>query len=125
MPYIIPSYVTDPGVRRRIVVECRVMRRLLRECRKAGFIAVRVYDGEEQVKVTTDDSVIETVNSVDDATIHFAPKADRKAWGRLGVYIVLGNDGYDCISDWHCGNEAFDAAIERTTDYALTLDTRA
>jgi hypothetical protein len=58
---------------------------------------------------------------VDDGTLHFAPKTHLDCWGRLGVYVVLGN-GVDIISDWHCGNKSFDAAVDavamKAEDYA-------
>lgn len=129
MSYKIPAYVTDRNVIRRIRIECRVMNRLLQECRKAGFVAAYVFDGEEQVKVTTDASVIEAVNSVDEATISFtlasnkvAPYFSPPTRRYHGVKIVLGNDGYDCISDWNCGDKDFDAAVEKTSSWAMTLD---
>jgi len=101
-------------------IERMIVRKLIRECKKAGFVPVKVWDSEEYQTVRTEAETIEAVNSVDDSTIHFAPVDNLEQWGRTGVYIVLGN-GVDCISDYHCGNAKFEEAIEAASEYAETL----
>jgi hypothetical protein len=39
-----------------------------------------------------------------------------KAWGNRGVLLILGN-GEDIISDYHCGNPEFAAAVDRVYAY--------
>lgn len=97
-----------------------IVRKLIRNCRKAGYVARLVYDGGAYVKVRTERDVLTAVDSVDDSTIHFEPVTGDDGHSR-GVYVVLGN-GVDCLSDWHCGDKAFDAAVETVCDYVNTLE---
>lgn len=104
------------------LIERVIIRRTIRELRKAGFVPVSVWDSEEYVPATTACKVIEVLDSVDyNCTVHFAPAADRKAWGNLGVMFVLGN-GIDVISDHHCGNPEFSAAMDRVSEYVNALE---
>lgn len=104
------------------LLERLIIRRTIRELKKAGFVPVSVWDSEEYVPATTERKVIETLNAVDfNCTVHFAPAGDLKAWGRLGVMFVLGN-GIDVVSDYHCGNPEFSAAMDRVSDYVNQLE---
>lgn len=101
-------------------IERAIVAALIDEAGRAGFVPVRVYDGGEQVKVANAAEAIEAVFAVDESTIHFAPAANRAKWGRRGVFLVCGN-GTDIISDWHCGDADFDAAIRRAVERTETL----
>jgi len=48
-------------------------------------------------------------------TIHFTHQ-HKLTWGH-GVMVVLGN-GEDFISDWHCGDPAFDAVVTQVSEAA-------
>jgi hypothetical protein len=103
-------------------VETRIVRGLIHALKKAGFVPVKLWDSEEYQEAITTTQALDAIESVDAiVTLHFAPKADITAWGRLGVMLVTGN-GVDIISDWHCGNESFNAAVEsvamKSEDYA-------
>lgn len=49
-------------------------------------------------------------------TLHFSDQHET-GWGGRGVMLVPGNR-CDLISDWHCGNAAFNAIVESVTDAA-------
>jgi hypothetical protein len=101
-------------------VEKRIVRRLVRELKKAGFAVDSVWDGGEYVKTSTEESVLDAVFSVGLSTIHF--DAGKGANGKShGVAIVCGN-GYDCLSDWHVSDADFDAAVQRVTDWINTQE---
>ena len=104
------------------LVEKLIIRRVVRELRLAGFVPVKVWDSEDYVDATTAKAVIQVLYDVDaSCTVHFAPAADPAAWGRLGVLLVTGN-GIDILSDWHCQNPTFDAALERVCDWVNALE---
>lgn len=105
-------------------VEKRIITALIEACELAGFVPVKFWDSGEYQDVTWKansvgptaeqqriESSITCVDSVDEGTLHFAPKSDLGAWGQRGVLLILGN-GIDIISDWHCGDSAFDHAVE-------------
>lgn len=105
-------------------IERAIVAALVDECSKAGFVPVKVWDGGEYVEATTLDAVIDAVFSVDESTVHFAPAGDLVRWGKFGVFLVCGN-GEDLISDNHCGNEAFAAAVTKACERASDLKVTA
>ncbi len=93
-------------------IERRVVANLIAHLEKAGFALATVFDGDEENKVTTMKEAMELVFNLDDCWINFArtPKSSYR-----GVRIVLGNDGYDCISDWKystADSDGFNKAME-------------
>jgi len=118
-------------------IERVIIRRMIADLSAAGFVPVAFWDEEEYQIIAPDgthatlrplpkplrttlvtqlsaDEALTMVDSVDCGTLHFAPADQLQAWGRYGVFLVLGN-GEDVISDYHCGNEAFDNALQRTS----------
>jgi hypothetical protein len=90
-----------------------ILKALVEELSIAGFTYVNVWDGEEYRPVSEGYAqLLEEVFAVSDSTVHFAPEDNPEKWGNLGVLLVCGN-GEDFISDWHCGNKDFDAALDR------------
>jgi len=95
--------------------EKKIVRRLVRDLKKAGYLSECVWDGGEYVKTRTEAEVFSAVFAVDTATIHF--DAGKGANGRShGVFIVNGN-GFDCLSDWHCGDEEFSKVVDSVCDW--------
>lgn len=92
-------------------IERAIVTRLVSDLDAVGFIPVCVYTGEDYEPANTLETVLEHVFSVDESTIHFAPKSDPGKWGKFGVFCVCGN-GADLISDYHCGNAEFSGAVE-------------
>jgi hypothetical protein len=115
------------SVAARIELEKKVIRGLLRHMKKAGWAAWRVNDGEEMVPcMGIEKRVMDAVFAVDESSIRFIPVAAlewsppvRKAEVEHGALIVLGNDGWDAISDWNYSEgdaDGFNAAMEAYSD---------
>lgn len=105
-------------------IETAIVTALVEELKAAGYVPVKVYDGGEYVKAPDLAGVLEAVFSVDESTINFAPAGEPKKWGKLGVFIVGGN-GEDCISDYHCGDPIFAKAVERACDRSENIQVTA
>ncbi len=95
-------------------IEKKITRRLVRACVAAGFVPRCVHDGEEYVPAATCEKAIEAIESTGMGTLHFERKSDGK-WGAFGVLLITGNEE-DIMSDWHCGNAEFNAAVESACD---------
>ena len=104
----------------RTKIERAKVSAVVAECEAAGYVPVRVWDGGEYVKTTGVTGALDAVFAVDESTIHFAPRDKPNGWGGCGVLVILGN-GEDCISDWHCGDEVFSAAVERGSTKELEV----
>lgn len=94
-------------------LERAIVTALVDELARAGFVPVKVWDGEEYQNATDCAGVLSAVFSVDTSTVHFAPKDYPDAWGGTGVFLVCGN-GERMISDFHTGSEDFASAVDRT-----------
>lgn len=104
------------SVEKRMSVERKVVRFLVREMKKAGWDAFAVDDGEELVKCRTESDVIDAVFSVDESGIKFKKYVGGVCLRRSAL-IVLGNDGYDAIADYSLSNgeipeDDFDAIMD-------------
>ena len=110
----------DNVLRRK--VEKAIVRNLVGECIAAGFVPMEVDDGGDENVPTIDiESVIEAVFSVDESRVYFQPIGDRgHGKPKHGVFLVGGN-GCDIISDWHCGNKDFNDAVQRACDKELEV----
>lgn len=98
-------------------IERRVVAALCVRLAAVGWMPHEVYDGEERTKVDDARGAMELIFNLDDAWLTFA-KGERRHWVRL----VMGNSGWDVISDYSytpnntaCGfaaaMEAFDAEV--------------
>lgn len=105
--------------RSNLQIEQRVVRHLIRELKKAGYRPEWVWDGGDYVSTLTEAQVLEAVFSVDTSTIHFDFGKGKNGKSH-GVYIVCGN-GWDCLSDWHVGDDDFARAMETVCAW---IDTR-
>ena len=104
---------------KRIETERKIVRRVIRSLRAAGYFATEVWDGGEYVKVSSEKEIIDAVFAVDDATVHFDGGKGANNHSH-GVYFVLGN-GLDVISDYHCGDKEFSDVVDRVTNWAGNL----
>jgi len=90
-------------------LEHAIVRALVKELRAAGWRPVWVCDGEEDVKInaSTEHSalrqVLDAVFAVDDSSIQF-----QKHGRRMSVMLIGGN-GVDLISDYHCAHDDKDS----------------
>lgn len=126
-------------------MERRIVANLIAHLERAGWAPYVNDDGGERVRTPDMQSAMESVFSVDESRLHFAPvllvadveralsggrpgRARLKACRKLAdeachaVLIVLGN-GEDCISDWSYKSgdaDGFNAAMEafNAEDYA-------
>ena len=89
----------------RIEVERKIVAFLFNTMSQHGWHVDYIFDGQDNVRYAewTEAKVLDTVFSVDEATISFVNDKD---WGRMrrNVFIVLGNSGWDCINDHACSN---------------------
>lgn len=69
----------------------QVLRALLAD----GWGVTCVWDGEEEVFVTTKAEALAALFSVDDASLHVA-KGEQRGW----VRFVWGNEPYEAPADW-------------------------
>lgn len=112
------------NVEKRIEIEKRIVRHLCDTMRKHGWIAVYVDDGGDEVETTTStEQVVEAVFAVDEATIAFRKGgANRKTGMTCFVQIVLGNDGWDCISDYSYTDEFEKIMTEEVDPFSESLE---
>lgn len=105
------------NVLERIAIEKQVVRKLIRVAKAKGYNVVKVYDGEEMVKVKNETEAMDNVFGVDEATIYFKKDGEPKAHCAL---IVLGNDGWDAIADNSMG-EGWDDVMAEVDEYCDEL----
>lgn len=102
------------------LLERAIVSALIRECDAAGFVTHGVDDGgDEDQPATTPAEALEAVFAVDESRLRFKAKDDASDEPRLHNVLLIGGNGCDIISDWHCGNKAFDAAVNAV---AMNID---
>ena len=110
---------------KRIEVERKVITFLYNAMAAAGWQVDYIFDGQDNVRYAewTEAKVLDTVLSVDDATVSFVKATGWRGRIRRSVYIVLGNSGWDCIN-YHAvsdpGNteDDFEAVMELVDTFA-------
>lgn len=93
---------TQKQLEARMAQERQVVRHLIRTAKKHGYAVVRVFDGEETVKCSTETEAMDAVFAVDDSRIVFKHPDQPKAHCAV---IVLGNSGPECIADASMGDK--------------------
>lgn len=96
------------NIDRRMEIERKVVRHLIRTMKKHGWVITRINDGGEPDEDTIDPNeteAMEAVFAVDEATIYFHKAFGEKKGMTHFAMIVLGNDGYDAIAD-HSASKA-------------------
>ena len=90
---------------KRIEIERKIVSFLYNATAAAGWQVDYIFDGEDNVRYAewTEANVVDTVFSVDDATISFVKSTGRGRIRRV-VDIILGNSGWDCINDHSLSN---------------------
>lgn len=93
------------NTQQRIEVERKIVAFLFNTMSQHGWQVDYLFDGGDNVRYAewTEAKVLDTVFSVDDATVSFAKSTGR---GRIrrGVDIILGNDGWNCIDNHSLSN---------------------
>lgn len=112
------------NVEKRLEIERKVIRHLIRTMKKHGWIISYINDGgeeDENIVSPNESEALDAVFSVDESTIAF-----RKQVGKKGVtcfvQIILGNDGWDCISDYTFTDEFEKIMREEVDPYAEKLE---
>lgn len=95
----------------RIALERAIVTALITAVTDAGFKLTHVYDGGENVKCSTVAQALDAVFSVDESRVFFRGPDGSRQW----VFLVGGN-GEDIISDYTCGDAAFDSAVGSISD---------
>lgn len=88
---------------KRQEIEQKVVRHLVQTLKARGWEAAWVHDGEAKSCPKTEEDILETVLSVEEATVGFRKMLKDKKFGALtgathSVYLAMGN-GYDVIAD--------------------------
>ena len=108
-------------------IERKVVRHLIRTMKERGWTISRINDGGDPDEDTLDPNetgAMDTIFSVDESTIYFNKKVGTGVGGiTRTAFIVLGNDGWDCIADSSCSNHAlayddFEAVMSEVQAYA-------
>ena len=109
---------------KRIEEERKIVAFLFNTMSQHGWHVDYIFDGQDNVRYVewTEAKVLDTVFSVDEATISFVKSTGR---GRIrrNVYIVLGNSGWDCINDHSLSNpnnpdDNFETVMELVDTFA-------
>jgi hypothetical protein len=108
---------TMQTLEKRIAMEKKMVRHLIRTAKKHGYALARIWDGEEWVKVSTESEAMDLVFNIDECSIFFKHPEEEKAHCAL---IVLGNDGWDSIADNSMGGK-WDAVMEECMEYSDKL----
>jgi len=86
---------TEVGERNR--VERAVIWNLGQHLKANGFEVVGVDNGDDEtIKVSDVKSAMEEIFAVDEATLYVRKQGSRNH----GIFIVLGNDGWDAVADY-------------------------
>jgi hypothetical protein len=101
-------------IQKRIEIERKVVRNLIRTAKAHGYALHSVDDGEERHIVKTEREALEAVFAVDESRIYFKHPDEAK---RHVACIVLGNGGWDAVADASMGTR-WDDAIEEAGRYA-------
>lgn len=102
----------------RIALERKIVRKLIRMMRHAGWMPYKVDDGGDKlISVTTEAEILDAVFAVDEARIKFY---DGKCIHN--VLVVLGNE-YDVICDWSYNEtDNFNSVMEAHGAYTNKLE---
>jgi len=98
-----PSGVTDP----RQLLERRVAAGLIAYLKLHGFEVVGVWDGEVYEKATDTKQAMEFIFNLDECSLrvcaaeHAGLKRKARSEHEHGILLVLGNSGWDLVSDWN------------------------
>lgn len=100
------------AVRLRAELEYKMIAALISGLSASGFDLIGGNDGEEDQTFTSARVALEMAFSVDESQLYFQHRENAT---RHWVYLVMGNSGYDVISDYGCGTQAFADAVEAST----------
>ena len=88
----------------------KVVRRMIRELKKAGWRVCAVDDGEGNIPVITERDAMDAVFGVEYATVKFIKG------GKIEAVLVIPCNEEDAISDFTLNTKEFEAAMDRLMD---------
>ncbi len=88
-------------------IEREIIERIAKALRDVGNPVVRIWDGEENVAVSTDQSILDQAFNLDELSLHTADGS--------GVFLVMG-EGWDMITDYHL---SLDSALEPVMQWSI------
>lgn len=94
-------------------VERRVLWNLFQHMAASGWVVTIVDDGEDITDVISSKQAMELVFDLDDAHLAFGNGDNRSHV----VWVVLGNSGWDMISDWNYSHDDADGFNAAMTSY--------
>lgn len=105
-------------VKHRIALERRIVGLIIEDALAQNY-QIEVYTGDDENPLVSTSSVelLKEAVSVDECSFAFF-KSD--GW-RGSVYLVFGNDGFDCIAD-HTDNDETRQIIARAVHFAETAE---
>ena len=116
------------NTQQRIEVERKIVAFLYNTMSQHGWHIDYIFDGQDNVRYAewTEAKVLDTVFSVDESLISFVKITELKrvqTRTRRSVSIILGNDGWDCISDNSLSNpnipeDDFEAVMKLVDTFA-------
>lgn len=89
------EHISDEKNKKRLELEARVMRHFIRYLKKNGWECYKVYDGGENVMVSSEQAAMDAICAVDEAYAYF--RKDKKSHY---IYFVRGNAPWEVVSDW-------------------------
>lgn len=101
------------AIEKRIEMERKVVRKLIRVAKAHGHELKCIWDGEGNGYPKTEQDALDVVFNLDECVMRFKHPEQPKS--RCAV-IILGNDGYDCIADGSMG-EGWDAVVAVMNEY--------
>ena len=93
---IVPTLDNDTDLNDRMRIERKLIAHLIAHLVTAGFELSHAHDGEESIVVTDTKSAMEVIFSVDESHLFVRHPEHRIT---QSIFIVLGNDGWDCVND--------------------------
>lgn len=91
----------DVGVRPRARMELKIVNRLLKLCKKEGY-TVKIAEYEDNGERTPKD-LKGAIFNLDEARLFLSKDGKSQGW----IYLVLGNSGYDLVSDYTTNLDGF------------------
>lgn len=103
------------SVKSRTLIEIKIAARVIRAVLATGNWKLHGIDLDEGLEPTpTIEEALKLIFDLDDARLFFTNTKDEthEAW----VYFVLGNDGWDVVSDYTCSSDGFEQAVESASN---------
>ncbi len=109
----------SPSVLPRVMVERRLTWNLIHDLIDAGFTPHKT-DVDAPVGGMSALQMFESIHSVDECRCYFKNAKGKSRW----FLVVLGNDGYDAISDWGCPKDPSDGWDELMGKFCDSTEAR-